>query len=100
MIRLEKEEQSAKGLIQRYREGCTETLEELKENAAKRIKHDAMKLISAIDAEQNRTKTAVKMLSKPPVENGQPIEPVTAVSEDDIENYHEKLLNMLDSIGS
>ena len=62
------------------------------------MKHNATKLASALAAAQARLQNTTKALDEPVTEDGELIEPVDFVSVDEIDNYGQTLLNMVNKI--
>ncbi|KAK5077463.1 hypothetical protein LTR70_009743 [Exophiala xenobiotica] len=97
-VRLEHEDEAARGLVQRYHDGCAEMLEELKHNVGSRLRHDAGKLVKSTEELQTRIKNTAEMLSQPPEKNDQTAVPLPSVSGEDATNRGQDLLEMLDGV--
>lgn len=59
---MDEEERLARSLVDSYRFGCAETLKELEENAALRIKHDASKVKDTIEQERDKLQTTSRLV--------------------------------------
>ena len=84
--------------MQQYHRGCTEILNELRQNAELRLKHDTTKLVESTKQLQARIKNTAEVISAPPGNDSHTNLPVPSVIAEDVVGRGQRLLEMLDGV--